>query len=143
MPYVVNDNFQFRLGDAAKMKELLQLRILAQKTLEEVLKRNALNSEIRVWPHHFDTGAFSPLEKGSEISIGLGMATPDSVCSEHYFYISGYKGHDTLDVSKFSKLSIGEWKNDGFKGGILPVSSVEVSEAVQFFQEAIQNYKKH
>jgi len=139
LPYEITDDFKFELSDETRLAELLQLRILAQSTLEEVLKEGNLKSEIRTWPHHFDSGAYSSLN--DNIAIGFGLAIPDSVCSEHYFYISGYRGHTALNTDEFPTLSIGEWKNDGFKGAILPGTTIDKSQAVLFFKEAIENYK--
>ena len=141
LPYEIGDNFMFKLLDASKLRELMHLRILAQYTLEKILEDNGLESLIRVWPHHFDTGAFSELNDGSGISIGFGLAPPDTLCNEHYLYISGYNGRSALDTSNFDGLSNGSWKNEGFKGAILPVSDLVESETVGFFQEAIDTYK--
>ena len=138
-PYEMTDGFKFKLVDANRLAELLQLRIIAQSTLEQTLKEGNLESPIRVWPHHFDSGAYVGLHKN--IAIGFGLAVPDNICKEHYFYISGYKGHDTLKTESFSPLSNGEWKNDGFKGAILPAATIDKSKAVIFFKEAIDNYK--
>lgn len=139
LPYKITDDFKFKLVDANRLAELLQLRILAQSTLEQTLKEGNLESPIRVWPHHFDTGAYAGLHKN--IAIGFGLAVPDTLCKDHYFYISGYKGHDALNTEGFSPFSNGEWKNDGFKGAILPATTIDKSKAVLFFKEAIQNYK--
>ncbi|MGI9551215.1 MAG: hypothetical protein ACR2MT_08455, partial [Aurantibacter sp.] len=110
-------------------------------TMETIIENNGLKSPIRVWPHHFDTGAHSNLNTGSGISIEFGLAIPDTLCKEHYLYISGYNGHDAVDTSNFPLLNNGEWKNSGFKGAILPVSDSVESETVRFFQEAIDSYK--
>jgi hypothetical protein len=140
LPYEISDDFIFSLSDTSKIEELLQLRILAQRTLEETLSKTQLVSSIRVWPHHFDSGAYARLKEG--IAIGFGLAIPDEVCSEHYFYISGYKGRNAISANEFSSLSKGEWKNNGFTGAILPAETVGLSEAVLFFKEAIECYKK-
>lgn len=139
LPYEITDDFEFELVDANRLTELLQLRILAQSTLEATLSENNLESPIRVWSHHFDSGAYVNLN--TDIAIGFGLAIPDTMCTEHYFYISGYKGHDALNTEGFSILSNGEWKNDGFKGAILPAVTIDKSKAVLFFKEAVDNYK--
>lgn len=139
LPYEIIDDFKFELVDANRLTELLQLRILAQSTLEATLSENNLESPIRVWSHHFDSGAYVNLN--TDIAIGFGLAIPDTMCTEHYFYISGYKGHDALNTEGFSILSNGEWKNDGFKGAILPAATIDKSKAVLFFKEAVENYK--
>ena len=140
LPYSVTDDFTFNLLDAGKLKSLMDVRILAQVALEKVMSTNALTSSIRVWPHHFDTGIYEKLPH-SEIFIGCGLAIPDAVCDEHYMYISGYKNNEIIDTSSFQKLENGEWRNNDFKGGILPSSHPVESETVTFFQEAINNYK--
>lgn len=139
LPYQITDDFRFQLDDANRLAELLQLRTLAQSALEETLKDCHLGSTIRTWPHHFDSGAYASLNEN--IAVGFGLAIPDSVCAEHYFYISGYRGHDAVSTEGLSSLSKGEWKNGGFKGAILPVETVDKSESVLFFKEAIESYQ--
>ncbi|TDT40425.1 hypothetical protein CLV90_3272 [Maribacter spongiicola] len=138
LPYSIDDSFIFEL-DRPRLKRLATLRTLAQSSLEKTLKETGLESSIRVWPHHFDSGAYANL--ADTITVGLGLAIPDDVVREHYFYISGYKSNDGIDTSKFDSLSIGEWKNDGFKGAVLPASKVMQSEVFQFFKEAINTYQ--
>ncbi len=139
LPYEISDDFKFELDDTNRLAELLQLRILAQSTLQEILNEGNLESPIRVWPHHFDSGAYANLDK--DIAIGFGLAVPDTMCTEHYFYISGYKAHAALSTEGFSALSNGKWKNDGFKGAVLSAASIDTSKAVLFFKEAIEMYK--
>ena len=139
-PYEMNYDFKFKLVDTNRLEELLQLRILAQSTLKQTLMEGNLESPIRVWPHHFDSGVYTGLN--NNIAIGFGLAVPDTMSKEHYFYISGYNGHDALNTQGFSPLSNGEWKNNGFKGAILPATTIDKSKALLFFKEAIDNYKK-
>lgn len=141
LPYAIDNHYMFKLIDVSKLQELMHLRILAQFSLERILNDNFLESYIRVWPHHFDTGAFVSFEGNSKISISLGLAIPDATCNEHYIYISGYKNNKSLDTSNFSKLTNGEWINDEFKGAILPATHLIETEVVEFFQEAINIYK--
>ncbi|PKB44035.1 hypothetical protein AX016_2246 [Cellulophaga sp. RHA19] len=139
LPYSIDDSFIFKLN-ASKLKELTDLRTLTQLSIEKTLEMNGLESSIRIWPHHFDSGAYASLTK--DIAVGFGLAVPDSMVNEHYFYISGYKGHSGLDTSKFDSLSLGEWKNDGFKGAVLPTTKINEEQVVKFFTEAINTYKK-
>jgi hypothetical protein len=140
LPYEITDDFKFEITDANRLAKLLQLRILAQSVLEEVLNDSNLESPIRTWPHHFDSGAYASLNEN--IAIGFGLAIPDGVSNEHYFYMSGYKGHIAIATDEFLVLSKGEWKNDEFIGAILPAETVGLSEAVLFFKEAIESYQK-
>ncbi len=141
LPYCMDMNEKFQLNDAGKIEELIQIRTLANTVLAKVLDKHNLSSEIRIWPHHFDTGAFSPLGNGSETAIGLGLTIPDSLVDDYYFYISGYHGHTGLDTAQFTPLTKGKWLNEGFKGAVLPISNVTEEEVVIFFNEAIQAYK--
>lgn len=141
LPYQITDDFVFKLQDITALQKLKEHRILAHTVLREFLHRNKLNSEIRIWPHHFDTGAFAPLEDEAGLAIGLGLAIPDSSQNEYYFYISAYQGHDSLDTSNFKSLSLGEWKNKGFKGAVLPISGIDKNSGVAFFEEALNAYK--
>jgi hypothetical protein len=142
VPYSIADTTVFTMSDSAELKRLLQLRILTQAILEQTLLENNMQSEIRVWPHHFDTGAFTALPNKPDIAVSFGLAIPDTLSSAHYLYISGYKGHDGISTQGFDALTKGEWKDDGFKGAILPADHIGVSEGVQFFKEAIDQYKK-
>lgn len=135
-PYQIKDNFVFKLLDANRLRELLNLRILAQSVLETFLHDQNLNSEIRIWPHHFDTGAFAIFNDKAGLAIGLGLAVPDTVCGEHYFYISGYKGHEVIDTSDFNPLSLGSWGVNGYKGAILPATEIDKNMGIAFLSEA-------
>lgn len=142
LPYVVNDDSVFELSNPGTVQELMHLRILAQFILEKVDGDYNLNASIRIWPHHFDTGIYSALPE-SDVTVGFGLATPDTVCDSHYLYITGYKDGEVLDTSNFDKLSIGEWKSDGFIGAVLNTNHIVESEGVDFFKEAIHHFKNY
>lgn len=120
------------------LKELKDLRTLAQSTLASFLKNHNLKSEIRVWPHHFDTGAYTILN--DDFALGLGLAVPDSLVNEHYFYISGNKAHLTVNTSTFDSLTLGKWINNGYKGAVLPASKLNEKMALSFLNEAYTAY---
>jgi hypothetical protein len=140
LPYTISDDFTFELKDANRLNELLENRTLAYSIIEEFLTINNLKSEIRVWPHHFDTGAFVLFENDSGLSIGLGFTIPDAVAQDHYFYIGGYKGHDAIYTSNFTELSHGQWSNEGFVGAILSISKTNKTKGVTFFNEVLSAY---
>ena len=141
LPYGLGSDKTFQLNNSQKIEKLVQMRILANTVLTKVLNKNNLNSDIRIWPHHFDTGAFSALGKNSETAVGMGLTIPDTLVDDYYFYISGYHGHTGLDTSTFTALTKGQWLNDGFKGAVLPISGSTEEDAIAFFNEAIQAYK--
>ena len=141
LPYTMDADFKFSFSDTDQVNKLIQLRTLAQQALTSFLEMENLTSDIRIWPHHFDTGAYTALNDGSGKSIGLGMAIPDTLVDDLYFYISGYRGHNALNTWAFKSLPKGKWINDGFKGAVLPATNASQDTVVQFFQEAVQRYK--
>ncbi|MEM9361029.1 MAG: hypothetical protein AAGA43_00265 [Bacteroidota bacterium] len=141
LPYSLGSHETFQLKNPQKIEELIQLRTLGNTVLSKVLTENNLSSDVRIWPHHFDTGAFSPLGDDSETAVGMGLTIPDSLVDDYYFYISGYKGHTGLETAGFPALTKGKWLNDGFKGAILPASHSTEKDALAFFNEAIHAYK--
>lgn len=142
LPYSIEDIPMFKLTDLSELEHLRHIRVLAQKTIEHMVASNHLDSPIRIWPHHFDTGAYAPLETTPGISIGIGMAIPDSVSDTHYFYISGYNEEGAILPSSMEKLDQGKWLDQDFKGAILSATNLSVSEAIQFFKEAIGQYEE-
>ncbi|SDG78561.1 hypothetical protein [Winogradskyella thalassocola] len=142
LPYSIDNSFTFELLDSDKLNTLKNLRVLAQSVLEKIDQNYNLNASIRVWPHHFDSGIYSALPD-SDITIGLGLAIPDAICSKHYFYISGYKNGNKIDTSQLPKLESGEWKSGEFTGAILNADGIVESEGVTFFEEAIHQLKKN
>ncbi len=142
LPFDWDSNYTYDLSDEQVLHEISRLRTLANESLHTFLVNEDLHSDIRIWPHHFDTGAFVQLQN-SDTSVGMGMAIPDSMVDDHYFYISGYKGHEGIDTSNFRTLNLGEWKNEGFKGAVLRTSGISMKQATQFLQEAFQTYKMY
>ncbi|MFS4456309.1 hypothetical protein [Maribacter sp. 2304DJ31-5] len=140
LPYSIDANFRFGLTDQKALDKMAELRTLSQDVLRVFLQEESLESDIRIWPHHFDTGAFVELADGSGKSFGIGMAIPDSVVDHHYFYFSAYLGHDSIDTSNFKELSRGEWRNTGFMGAVLSAYKVRKEEGVQFLREAFNTY---
>ena len=136
LPYEIDDASTYSLSDVEKLNELMHLRILAQFILERIDSHYKLNASIRIWPHHFDTGIYASVQN-TGITVGLGLAIPDSVCDDHYLYITGYKNGNAMDVSTFDELSIGDWKSDGFTGAVLNGNGIVETDGVDFFKEVI------
>lgn len=142
LPFSVTDDYTFTRSDASRLKELLDLRVLAQLVIESFVTTSQLDSEVRVWPHHFDTGAYAALEDGSGLTVGLGLAIPDSVCNDHYFYISAYNNDGIVSPDGFKALSQGTWKTESFTGAVLPATHIRELQAIAFFKEALATYKE-
>jgi hypothetical protein len=91
----------------------------------------------------FRTAIKEPEELGyffMAIAIGLGMAIPDSMINDFYFYISGYKGNDAIELPLSLEINKGNYYNDGWKGIALPASGVSLDEATVFYKQSINQY---
>ncbi|MFU8860813.1 MAG: hypothetical protein ACNA8K_10335 [Cyclonatronaceae bacterium] len=83
------------------------------------------DSDIRIWPHHFDTGVY--VEPNQKKGLGFGLAMKDSMVGDAYFYYSMYRldGADS-DYSGVPSLDTGRWIiTEKWKGAVLPVSDFE------------------
>ena len=139
LPYKeITSDYTFIKPSGVQIKESIQRRNLAQ----EALKKSLLDSNvsIRIWPHHFDSGAFFMAD--DEIGIGLGMAIPDTMIQDFYLYASGYKGHDSIELPVSTSIEKGKYHSNGWKGFALPVSGINTEEAVIFYTNAINQYLK-
>lgn len=141
LPYSIEALHTFQLTDPKELERLSHLRVLAQNTIEHSVASHHLDSPIRVWPHHFDTGAYASLDDDSRISVGMGLAIPDSISDTHYFYISGYTDEGAFMPPSMEELYQGKWVDQDFKGAILSATNLLESEAIQFFKEAIHQFK--
>ncbi len=112
----------------------------AQKALEELFEDMEEVSEIRVWPDHFDTAGIITVEKkGDEIlsRIGVGLAIPDGMVKDMYYYATAYPHGKEIDYSDLPGLRNGMWITDEWKGMVLPASNVSEEKALIFFKEAV------
>lgn len=143
LPYkdAFNDDSSFPKLKEEELKAQIQLRWLADKALALAAGQFDLLSDIRVWPHHFDTGSIGSNLSEKDVSYGLGLSIPDHVEDDYYFYVTKYKGDESVNVSRFSKLKNGEWKHDGWNGAALRATAKSLPEVVSFFAEAIKAYK--
>ena len=111
---------------------------------EQLTILNALSgreSDVRIWPHHFDTGVYYSLpdETGTEqAAIWAGYGIADAVSSEPYFYLSGYNSRQAIDFSAATALTVGKWLvTPDWQGACLPVSDVAAPEQItRFFGES-------
>ncbi|MGB0523790.1 MAG: hypothetical protein ACPGJS_12560 [Flammeovirgaceae bacterium] len=101
----------------------MALRTQANQVFESLNERKQIDSEIRIWPHHFDTGVYYPI-KGEVQAIGAGMAIADSIQPEPYYYLYGWAKDAEIDLSNVPDLEKGKCLNGDWKGLILPVSQL-------------------
>jgi hypothetical protein len=112
-------------------------RQLAQTVLATLNESSGQTSEVRIWPHHFDTGVYYsfPGEMGTEqAALWAGYTIADAVNDEPYFYLSGYASRQPIDFAATQPLTTGKWLNTpSWQGAILPVSLVTDNEQVTAF----------
>lgn len=122
--------------DLERGQELIVLRNSAQNVCEIVRDHFELDTEIRVWPHHFDTGGYAPLS-GSDVQIGFGMAIPDSLVDDYYLYVSAYSNEEPVKTHDFSALKLGCWQQGDFEGAMLPMKGTSLEGQVEFLKNVI------
>ncbi len=103
----------------------IHLRKLANEACTHVLVYLQQSGEIRIWPHHFDTGLY--VEATPAIGIGFGLAMEDKLVGEPYFYLTGFGlGEKKPNYEKKSILPAGEWVlSKKWKGAVLRISDLE------------------
>lgn len=121
------------------LKNWKETRTLANEACTALLGYAQLEGEIRIWPHHFDTGIyFKPKNK---LGVGFGLAMQDEMAKAPYFYIAAYpKG---IDID-YKNLPQGPWKweiGEYWKGAYLTLKELE-KQSLAHKKEIINNYLK-
>lgn len=84
-------------------------------------------TEIRIWPHHFDTGVYTQLTPGFGLSFGLAME--DSLAGQPYFYLAGYASGGQVNYTNLPELENGKWiTGDNWNGAILPLGDLDTKK---------------
>lgn len=124
------------------LRRWIELRGLANQVSHDFLDVLQQTTEVRIWPHHFDTGIY--VEKHERMGYGFGWAMKDSMIGEPYYYLSGYALRGELNYSKLSELDFGFWKQtEHWKGAVLPletfdnVSIVQARSLILSFSESV------
>ncbi len=74
--------------------------------------------------------------------MGAGLAIPDSISDDLYFYSSGYLNGETLGSQGFAKPPMGEWGKGGFNGAVLESAGVAEEQAFEFLNHSRNNFLK-
>ncbi|MRI01296.1 hypothetical protein GH721_12210 [Kriegella sp. EG-1] len=141
LPYEeIKNDFIFSQPKLDELNKMLSYRIIAQQVMEDVVDKWKMRTNIRIWPHHFDTGGYEHINADKNTSVGFGMAIPDNLINDYYLYTAGYKANNGIDTSNFEPLVIGNWMNEGFNGAVLNMKDVDETKAKNFFNESIEKY---
>lgn len=110
--------------DHSGLEQWKYYRQMANQSCALLMDYLQVQGEIRIWPHHFDTGIF--VTAHDKIGIGYGLAMEDSKAGAPYFYMAGYLNEGSLDFASVPQLSAGRWETaEGFKGALLPLTELE------------------
>lgn len=97
-------------------------------------------SEVRIWPHHFDTGIYCQLTKS--LGIGFGLAIEDTMVGEPYFYLAGYSSGVAINYENLPPLSAGKWlTGENWNGAVLPLGEF-YDLSTDLALEKVKNYLK-
>ncbi|MCK5372368.1 MAG: hypothetical protein KAQ62_27590 [Cyclobacteriaceae bacterium] len=125
----------------AKLNEWKHYRQLANEACVMVMGYLQVFGEIRIWPHHFDTGIY--IEPNERIGIGFGLAMEDSMAGSPYFYVSGYPKKGEINYVNLPQLNRGKWEVDGqWKGALLPLSEIK-NLSYEEQQKSILEFSKY
>jgi hypothetical protein len=141
LPFSMKEDYRFIQPNPEEFVVFGNHRSNAQKALEELFEDQDSVSDIRVWPHHFDTGGLIEVEKDDSgklmKSIGIGLSIPDGMVKDMYYYASAWDTNGTVEYSALPGLRQGLWITEGWNGIVLPATNVNEDKALKFFKEAV------
>ncbi len=124
----LDDGAVFSIANPNDFSENAKYRHNAKIVLNEVAKLFDNDEAIRIWPHHFDTGAFYIIKKNDKgeatQTIGIGLAIPDSMIDEPYYYLSFWSEKPIKDIENFVALDAGKWMMPDWSGAVLRHSEI-------------------
>ena len=113
----------------------IKYRQVANDVCQLITSHLNVETETRIWPHHFDTGVY--FETTPKLAIGFGWAMADSMVPDPYFYFSAYglNGHQ-VDYKTTTPLTVGKWMiTEHWKGGVLPMQEASFENCQTFIKE--------
>lgn len=106
------------------IKQWIYYRELANRACLNMMGYVQLESEIRIWPHHFDTGVYTMVT--AHLGLGFGLAMNDGMVGQPYFYLSGYNEQNPISYENLEQLTKGSWKTgEQWNGAVFPLNSLE------------------
>jgi hypothetical protein len=99
-------------------------RSIANEACMLLLGLAQVESEIRIWPHHFDTGVY--FEAKNHLGIGFGLAMQDEMAKDSYFYLSANPENYKIQYTNLPNEYFWRWEiSDDWTGAILPLKELE------------------
>ena len=134
----------FSVKDKKSFTENTHNRHNAKIVLNEISSLFEQQEPIRIWPHHFDTGAFyviSKNEKGEATqTIGIGFAIPDSMINEPYYYLSFWSADATEGLDELPSLPSGQWLMPDWNGAVLKHSEILKADSADVQHELVKSF---
>ena len=135
-PYSMPQTKISRGGDYEANRDIAALSEIARgyNNVQPILERVRADhlgtapgpSDVRSWPHHFDSGLIITLEEDAPFesarAVGVGLAVPDKLYPEFYFYTYPWPRHPRDALPKLK--SRGRYHREGFFGAVLPLSTL-------------------
>lgn len=122
---------------AKELANWKEFREIANETCFALLGIAQSHEEVRIWPHHFDTGIY--FKAKDNLGVGFGWAMQDKMAGAPYFYMSVYPEEGAVT---YEELPEGAWKwevGEHWKGAILTMD-VMVKLAPTQRKHMLQNY---
>ena len=136
----------FSVNDERYFTENTIYRHNAEIVLNEIANAHKQAEAVRIWPHHFDTGSFIPVsrnEKGEiSQSIGIGLAIPDSMVNEPYYYLSFWSDKPVENLNNLPPLDAGQWMMPDWNGAILKLSEIAKEDTTEKQYQLVESFFK-
>lgn len=117
-PFAEEQNSSF---DLAAINEWKAYRSLSNEACALFLGHAQCHEEIRIWPHHFDTGVYTDVKPN--LGLGFGFAMQDEMVGAPYFYLVGYPAQGAIDFNGMPEGIDWEWKTgEEWNGAVFPIS---------------------
>ena len=139
LPYpTLTDDHVFTF-DSSEVADYIVRQDIAKEAFQTFLNEHKLKSDIRIWPHHFDLGIYTQVDKAGKLFIGAGLAVPDTLVDDLYYYVSGYYAGTAINTSELEGLTLGDFRKD-WKGATLASFQIDLKSATLFLKEANKTF---
>lgn len=135
----INDPIQ-ELNESA-INEWVYYRSLANDACHWLSGHLQIPGEVRIWPHHFDTGVY--VQPNEKIGFGFGLAMQDELVGAPYFYMAGYPKQMNLSYNNLTDLGTAKWiVTDHWKGATFSLEACQQYTAEEL-KVLINRFIKH
>jgi hypothetical protein len=123
MPNYPLANLALETLKVAERKTWTSYRMLANEACSNLSGLAQKRTEIRIWPHHFDTGIY--FNAHPNLGVGFGLAMADTLIDEAYFYLSAYPQVGKIDFTNAPEMKAGKWiLSPDWNSAVLPISVI-------------------